>query len=79
MVSRAVKVLAEAGRWADAFTLISEFDRQTGVPLVLNTSFNEHEPIVTTPGEALSCYLRTHMDVLALGNWLLTRPSANVG
>jgi carbamoyltransferase len=56
--------------------LISEFDRQTGVPLVLNTSFNEHEPIVTTPGEALSCYLRTRMDVLALGNWVLTRPTA---
>jgi carbamoyltransferase len=53
--------------------LISEFDRQTGVPLVLNTSFNEHEPIVTTPTEALNCYLKTRMDVLALGNWVLTR------
>ncbi len=54
--------------------LISEFERQTGVPLVLNTSFNEHEPIVATPGEALACYLKTRMDVLALGNWVLTRP-----
>jgi carbamoyltransferase len=54
--------------------LISEFDRQTGVPLMLNTSFNEHEPIVATPGEALACYLKTRMDVLALGNWVLTRP-----
>ena len=54
--------------------LISEFDRQTGVPLVLNTSFNDHEPIVATPGEALACYLKTRMDVLALGNWVLTRP-----
>ena len=53
--------------------LIAEFDRQTGVPLVLNTSFNEHEPIVATPGEALACYLKTRMDVLALGNWVLTR------
>jgi carbamoyltransferase len=53
--------------------LISEFDRQTGVPLVLNTSFNEHEPIVTTPTEAINCYLKTKMDVLALGNWVLTR------
>jgi carbamoyltransferase len=53
--------------------LISEFAKQTGVPLVLNTSFNEHEPIVTTPGDALSCYLKTRMDVLALGNWLLMR------
>ena len=55
--------------------LISEFERQTGVPLVLNTSFNEHEPIVATPAEALACYLKTRMDVLALGNWVLTRPS----
>ena len=53
--------------------LISEFDRQTGVPLVLNTSFNEHEPIVANPTEALNCYLKTRMDVLALGNWVLTR------
>ena len=53
--------------------LISEFFRQTGVPLVLNTSFNEHEPIVATPGDAIACYLKTRMDVLALGNWVLTR------
>ena len=53
--------------------LISEFHRQTGVPLVLNTSFNEHEPIVATPGEAIACYLKTRMDVLALGNWVLSR------
>jgi carbamoyltransferase len=58
--------------------LISEFDRQTGVPLVLNTSFNEHEPIVATPSDALACYLKTRMDVLALGNWVLTRPSASI-
>jgi carbamoyltransferase len=53
--------------------LIAEFERQTGVPVVLNTSFNEHEPIVATPADALSCYLKTRMDVLALGNWVLTR------
>jgi carbamoyltransferase len=53
--------------------LISEFERQTGVPLMLNTSFNEHEPIVTTPSDALACYLKTKMDVLALGNWVLSR------
>jgi carbamoyltransferase len=53
--------------------LISEFYRQTGVPLVLNTSFNEHEPIVASPTEAIACYLKTSMDVLALGNWVLTR------
>jgi carbamoyltransferase len=56
--------------------LISEFARQTGVPLVLNTSFNEHEPIVATPADALACYLKTRMDVLALGNWVLTRAAA---
>jgi carbamoyltransferase len=56
--------------------LITEFARQTGVPLVLNTSFNEHEPIVATPAEALACYLKTRMDVLALGNWVLTRRAA---
>jgi carbamoyltransferase len=56
--------------------LITEFARQTGVPLVLNTSFNEHEPIVATPAEALACYLKTRMDVLALGNWVLSRRAA---
>jgi carbamoyltransferase len=55
--------------------LISEFERQTGVPLVLNTSFNEHEPIVASPDDALACYLKTRMDVLALGNWVLERPA----
>ena len=53
--------------------LISEFERQTGVGLVLNTSFNEHEPIVASPRDAIACYLKTRMDVLALGNWVLER------
>jgi carbamoyltransferase len=53
--------------------LISEFFGLTGVPLVLNTSFNEHEPIVATPADAIACYLKTRMDILALGNWVLTR------
>jgi carbamoyltransferase len=53
--------------------LISEFERQTGVGLVLNTSFNEHEPIVANPADAIGCYLKTRMDVLALGNWVLRR------
>jgi carbamoyltransferase len=56
--------------------LITEFARQTGVPLVLNTSFNEHEPIVASPGDAIACYLKTRMDVLALGNWVMTRRPA---
>ena len=53
--------------------LISEFERQTGVPVVLNTSFNDNEPIVCRPEEALDCFLRTKMDALVLGNFLITR------
>ncbi len=53
--------------------LISEFDRLTGVPVLLNTSFNENEPVVCRPEEALDCFLRTKMDVLVLGSYLLER------
>jgi carbamoyltransferase len=53
--------------------LISEFERQTGVPILLNTSFNENEPIVMTPSEALDTFLKTKMDVLALGNYVVRR------
>jgi len=53
--------------------LISEFARQTGVPVVLNTSFNDNEPIVCRPQEALDCFLRTQMDALVLGDILITR------
>jgi carbamoyltransferase len=53
--------------------LITEFEKQTGVPVVLNTSFNENEPIVCTPEEAIECYLRTKMDALAIGNYLVTK------
>jgi carbamoyltransferase len=53
--------------------LIREFERQTGVPVVLNTSFNDNEPIVCRPEEALDCFLRTQMDALAVGNYLITR------
>jgi carbamoyltransferase len=56
------------------YALISEFERQTGVPVVLNTSFNDNEPIVCRPQEALDCFLRTQMDALVLGNYLITRP-----
>jgi carbamoyltransferase len=50
------------------FRLISEFKKLTGVPVVLNTSFNENEPIVLTPAQALDCFLRTRMDHIVLGN-----------
>jgi len=53
--------------------LIDEFRQLTGVPIVLNTSFNENEPIVCTPDEAIDCFLRTHMDVLAIGSFLVER------
>lgn len=55
--------------------LIKEFENLTGVPIVLNTSFNENEPIVCTPQEALDCFLRTKMDILVLGNYFITRIS----
>ena len=52
------------------YDLIKQVDARTGIPVVLNTSFNENEPIVGTPAEAIDCYLRTKMDVLALGPFL---------
>src|SRR5271165_3448849 len=52
---------------------IDAFRDLTGVPMVLNTSFNENEPVVCTPEEALDCFLRTNMDVLVLGNVMLLR------
>jgi carbamoyltransferase len=53
--------------------LIDAFRQLTGVPVVLNTSFNENEPIVCTPDEAIDCFLRTHMDVLSIGSFLVER------
>ncbi len=53
--------------------LIKAFERITGVPIVLNTSFNENEPIVLTPHQAIDCFLRTHMDVLVIGDHVLER------
>jgi len=53
--------------------LISEFEKRTGVPILLNTSFNENEPIVMTPHDALDTFLKTQIDVLALGNWIVRR------
>ena len=53
--------------------LIMEFERLTGIPVLLNTSFNEHEPIVCTPVEAVDCFLRTQMGALAIGPFLITR------
>ena len=55
------------------YQLIKSFEHITGVPIVLNTSFNENEPIVCKPQEALECFLRTKMDVLVMGNFLVER------
>ncbi len=55
------------------YHLIESFAELTGVPLVLNTSFNENEPIVCRPEEAINCFLRTRMDLLALGPFVLER------
>jgi carbamoyltransferase len=59
------------------YSLIEEFGRQTGVPILLNTSFNENEPIVMTPAEALDTFQKTHMDMLVLGNYVLRRDASS--
>ena len=53
--------------------LISAFYKKSSVPILLNTSFNENEPIVNTPEHALDCYLRTDMDMLVIGNCVIER------
>ena len=53
--------------------LLKEVERQTGVPVLLNTSFNDNEPIVCKPAEAIDCFLRTQMDALVLGDSLITK------
>ena len=57
--------------------LIDAFRAITGVPMVLNTSFNENEPVVCRPAEALDCFLRTRMDALVLGDWMIERHRAD--
>lgn len=55
------------------YALIDAFRQKTGVPILLNTSFNENEPIVNRPEEALDCYLRTQMDMLVMENIVIQR------
>jgi carbamoyltransferase len=57
----------------DYWQLIQAFYEKTGVPMLLNTSLNENEPIVCTPAQALDCFLRTKMDAIVLGHWLVER------
>ena len=54
-------------------SLISKFYEKTGVPILLNTSFNENEPIVNDPEHALECFLRTKMDMLVMENVVVSR------
>jgi len=55
------------------WALIHAFEKITGVPVLLNTSFNENEPIVCTPEDAVNCFLRTEFDCLAIGDFLVTK------
>ena len=57
------------------YALIDAFRVRTGVPMVLNTSFNENEPVVCRPEEALDCFLRTGMDMLVMGERIVRRPA----
>ncbi len=57
----------------DFYRLIDTFRRKTGTPILLNTSFNENEPIVNSPGEALDCFLRTQMDLLVMEDVVVSR------
>ena len=58
------------------YNLIEHFRELTGGPMVLNTSFNENEPVVCRPEEALDCFLRTNMDLLVMGRCMISRPPA---
>ena len=55
------------------YNLIKLFKKKTDIPILLNTSFNENEPIVCSPFDAINCFLRTEMDIICLGNWIIKR------
>jgi len=55
------------------YDLIAAFRERTGTPMVLNTSFNENEPIVCQPAEAVDCFVRTRMDALCLGPFVIQK------
>jgi carbamoyltransferase len=58
------------------YDLISAFEKKTGIPVILNTSFNENEPVVCRPSEAIECFLRTKMDVLVIGSHFCRKPAS---
>src|SRR4051794_17557283 len=69
----------ERGDNESFWTLIDAFGRRTGVPVVLNTSFNVRgEPIVCTPDDAIRCFLSTNIDVLALEDYLVSKTAGGV-
>jgi carbamoyltransferase len=61
------------------YDLIRAFAGKSGTPVVLNTSFNENEPIVDTPQQAVNCFVRTDLDVLCLGPFITTKPGKALG
>ena len=63
----------------DYYDVVKRFEAKTGLPVVLNTSFNENEPIVTTPQEAIACFLRTRMDVLVIGDFVARKGTSGDG
>ena len=67
------KDAAQHRSWTFYEAVIKEFENLTGIPVVLNTSFNENEPIVCKPEEAIECFLRTKMDTLVIGNYMVEK------
>jgi carbamoyltransferase len=64
----------------DFYAITSEYHRLTGIPSLINTSFNMHgEPIVCTPGDALRSFNQGKLEFLAIGSWLVTNPNAISG
>ncbi|PYL00631.1 MAG: hypothetical protein DME19_04455 [Verrucomicrobia bacterium] len=63
----------------DYYDLIKKFSERSGVPAVLNTSFNENEPIVETPDQAVNCFVRTDVDVLVLGPFVTVKREQGAG
>ena len=55
------------------YKLVKKFYEKTDIPILLNTSFNENEPIVESPIQAIDCFMRTNMDILVLENWIISR------
>ena len=55
------------------YDLIKYFGEISGIPILLNTSFNENEPMVESPDQAIDCFLRTEMDILVIENYIIER------